>query len=45
LIAALCCRVLIVARLRLGVVPDWLGPALFAAMVVVGTVVFAAGGR
>jgi hypothetical protein len=42
LIGALCCRVLVVARLRIGVVPNWLGPALFAAMVVVAGVVLAA---
>ena len=45
LIAAFCCRILIVARFRIGVVPNWLGPALFAAMLVVAVVVLAAGAR
>ena len=45
LIAAFCCRILIVAHFRIGVVPNWLGPALFAAMLVVAVVVLAAGAR
>jgi len=45
LIAAFCFRILIVARFRIGVVPNWLGPALAAAMLVVACVVLAAGAR
>jgi len=43
LIAAFCCRILIVSRFRIGVVPNWLGPALFAAMLVVASLVLVAG--
>jgi hypothetical protein len=42
LIATFCCRLLIVSRLKIGVVPDWLGPALFVAMLFVASVVFVA---
>jgi len=42
LIAAFCCRVLIVSHFRVGLVPNWLGPALFCAMLVVAGVVLAA---
>jgi len=45
LIAAFCCRVLILTRFKIGVVPDWLGPALFIAMMVVAGVVLVAGGQ
>jgi len=45
LLAAFCCRVLIVVRFRIGVVPGWLGPAMFVAMLVVAGVVLAATGR
>lgn len=42
LIAAFCCRILIVTRLKIGFVPNWLGPALFVAMLAVACVVLAA---
>ena len=45
LIAAFCCRILIVTRFRIGVVPNWLGPALFAAMLMVACVVLVTGAR
>jgi hypothetical protein len=42
LIAVCCCRVVILARFKIGVVPDWLGPALFVAMLVVAGVLLVA---
>jgi len=39
LIGAFCCRVLILAHFKIGVAPEWLGPALFAAMLVVAGIV------
>jgi hypothetical protein len=45
LIGAFSCRVFIVARARLGVVPTWLAPALFAAMLLAAVVILAAGPR
>jgi len=45
LLAAFCCRILIAVRFRIGVVPNWLGPALFAAMLMVACVVLATGAR
>ena len=39
LIGAFCCRVLIVSHFKIGVVPEWLGPALFVAMLAVAGIV------
>lgn len=39
LIAAFCRRVLILAHFKIGVVPEWLGPALFVAIVAVAGIV------
>lgn len=45
LIAAFCFRLLIVTRLNIGTVPNWLGPALFLALLAVAALVFAASGQ
>ncbi len=46
LLAAFCCRVLIIARSGIcAYVPNWLGPALFVLMLVVAGLVLVAGSQ